>query len=81
MVECGKRARTAECDSWLSRCGASGDALQHYADALAMQVRNKEMSDGEAHRRFAEYKTQFINNNRPSDPATCVRSGNMVNCY
>lgn len=78
MAECGKRTRNASC-SW--NCSREGDALVSYADALVMQVRNREMSDGEAFRRFAEYKTQFIHELRRANSTTvCIPTNNMVIC-
>lgn len=78
-AECGSKACNANC-GW--GCSREGDALVSHADALAMQVRNKEMSDGEAHRRFAEYKTQFIHELRRANSTTvCIPSNNMVTCY
>lgn len=87
MVECGKRARLAVCRSWTNPCSRSGDAFMDFADSLALAVRNKEMTEAEALRRYAEYKTQFIRDVRrdqairDAGPSTCVRSGNMVNCF
>jgi hypothetical protein len=66
-----------------------------YADALAMSVKNKEMTEAQALQKFAEYKTQVLQNaNRdqaivaagvaastPSGPTTCTAIGNTVHCY
>jgi hypothetical protein len=57
MVECGKQKRNANC-VW--ECSSAGNAFVQYADALAASVKNKEMSEAEAMRRFAEYKTGAI---------------------
>lgn len=70
-------------------CTAEGNALVQMADALAMSVRNNEMSEAEALRRFAEYKTGVIvAHNRDGaiaaagrGPSTCVRNGNTVSCF
>ena len=58
MVECGKQKRAAACQN--TECSAIGNAFVQYADALAMQVTNHEISEAEALQRFAQYKTQVI---------------------
>ena len=57
MVECGKQARNASCGN---DCSSEGTAFVQYADALAMAVKNHEMTEAEAMRRYAEYKTGLI---------------------
>jgi hypothetical protein len=58
------------------------------ADALAMAVKNKEMTEAEALRRFAEYKTGVLNaRNRDAairatgGPHTCQMVGGTLNCF
>jgi hypothetical protein len=41
-------------------CPAGTLAFVQFTDALALAVKNREMSEAEATRRFAEYKTQVI---------------------
>jgi hypothetical protein len=62
MVECGKAKRQASCskDFW-DGCSSVGNAFVQYADALAMQVQNHEISEADAMAKFAEYKTRTIN--------------------
>lgn len=62
-------------------------AFMQYADALAMQVKRNEMTEAEAFRRFAEYKTQVIGGVRrnqaiaASSNVTCIDiGGGMVTC-
>ncbi len=91
MAECGKQARNAACQA-NSNCSPGGNAFVQYADALATQVKNREISDGEAQRTFVEYKTKLFaeaQHNQAmiaagaaaSGPTTCTRIGNTVNCY
>jgi hypothetical protein len=91
MVECGKQKRMAVCQA-ASDCSAVGNAFVQYADALAMQLKNGEISEGEAQRRFAEYKTQLLSDARRDQaivaagiaaggPKTCTANGNVVNCF
>lgn len=91
MVECGKQKRNAVCQA-ASACSAAGNAFVQYADALAMRVNNKEISEGQAQQLFAEYKTQVMSGLRRDQaivaagvaaggPTTCTRIGNTVNCY
>ena len=56
MAECGKQRRMAYCIEH-NNCGTSGTAFMQYTDSLVLSVRNKEMTEAEALRRFDEYKT------------------------
>jgi hypothetical protein len=91
MAERGKQRRMAYCTEHNS-CGTSGTAFMQYTDSLVLSVRNKEMTEAEALRRFAEYKTNLIGNVRrdqaivaagaaASGPTTCTRIGNTTTCY
>src|SRR5262245_48272933 len=82
MAACGKERRTAYCQR-SGNCSAQGNQVVQYADALALAVRNREMSEAEAMRRFAEFKMGVVTaNNRDaaivaagaaaSGPSTCV---------
>jgi hypothetical protein len=64
MVECGREKHLAEC-SPNNTCSANGTAFMQYADALALSVKNEEMSEAEALRQLAEYKTQLYSALRP----------------
>jgi hypothetical protein len=90
MAECGKRQRMAYCTEH-NNCSSSGTAFVQYTDALVLSVKNKEMTEAEALRRFAEYKTTFFANARrdaaivaagaaASGPTTCTQIGNTVTC-
>jgi hypothetical protein len=52
VVECGKRKRTAYCQS-VGGCSSTGDAFVEYADSLVMSVEKKKITEAEAQRRFA----------------------------
>jgi hypothetical protein len=89
MVECGKEARYAECTPH-NNCSSSGNAFVQYAHALVLSVKNKEMTEAEAMRRFAEYKTEVIGGIRrdqaiiaagaaASGPTSRTKIGNTVN--
>lgn len=90
MVVCGKRKRTAYCQKE-GACTDLGNSFVQYADALAQQVAAKEISEGEARRRYAEYKTQQIQHVQQvtatediavaaSLPKTCS-GGPFIVCY
>jgi hypothetical protein len=91
MAECGKQKRMAYCTEH-NNCSSSGTAFVQYTDALVLSVKNKEMTEAEALRRFAEYKTTFFANTRrdaaivaagaaaASGPTTCTQIGNTVTC-
>jgi hypothetical protein len=91
MVECGKQRRNANCQE-ARACSPEGNTFVQYADALAMQVTNRQISEAEALKQFAEYKTQLFGNVRrdqaivaagaaASGPRTCIRNGDVVNCF
>ena len=91
MVECGKEKRNATCQE-ANACTAVGNAFVQYADALAMQVKNRQITEAEALKQFAEYKTKVLGDVRrdraiiaagaaASGPSTCTLIGNTVNCF
>jgi hypothetical protein len=55
LADCAKARRLAYCQQ-ATNCNALGAAFVEYADALAAGVRQREISDAEARRRFAEFK-------------------------
>lgn len=96
MVACGKQKRIAYCDSMPPigpyRCSSEGNQVVQFADALAQSVASHEMSEAEAKRRFAEFKVGLISSHRRDaaiaaagdsahGPTTCIRNGNVVNCF
>lgn len=91
MAACGKQKRTVYCKETYT-CSSEGNSLVQYADALAMSVQNREMSDAEARRRFVEFKANLQGGLRrdaaiiaagqaAAGPTTCTKVGNTVNCY
>jgi hypothetical protein len=91
MAECGKEARNAECIP-KNTCSSEGTTFVQFSDALVLSVKNKEMTEAEAMRRYAEYKTTMQGGIRrdqaivaagaaASGPTTCTRIGNTTNCY
>jgi hypothetical protein len=91
MVACGKEKRTAACEA-VKQCSPKGNAFVQYADALAMQVKSRQITEADALKQFAEYKTQMLGGVRRNQaiiaagaaaggPRTCTRIGNTVNCY
>jgi hypothetical protein len=90
-VECGKEARNAECIP-KNTCSSEGTTFVQFSDALVLSVKNKEMTEAEAMRRYAEYKATMQGGIRrdqaivaagaaASGPTTCTRIGNTTNCY
>jgi hypothetical protein len=75
MAECGKQKRMAYC-TVNNNCSSTGTAFMQYTDSLVLSVKNKEMTEAEALRRFAEYKTTFIANAQHN--AAIVRAGEVV---
>ena len=71
MAECGHQKRLAEC-SPSNSCSPEGTVFMEYVDSLALSVRNKKMTEAEAMRRYAEYKS--------GGASPCVRVGDAVKC-
>jgi hypothetical protein len=91
MVGCGKEKRIAACEA-VKQCSPEGNAFMQYADALAMQVKSRQVTEAEALKQFAEYKTELLGGVRRNQaivaagaaaagPRTCTQIGNTVNCY
>jgi hypothetical protein len=72
MAECGRQKRLAECVP-NNTCSPEGTAFMEYVDSLALSVKNKKMTEAEAMRRYAEYKS--------GGASTCTAVGNAVKCY
>ncbi len=90
MAACGKARRTAYCQEH-QNCGPEGNAFVEYADGLARSVEAHEITEGDAMRRFAEFKMTMYANVRhdqaviaagaaAAPPRNCIRTGNMVSC-
>jgi hypothetical protein len=71
MAECGKRKRLAECVP-NNTCSPEGTAFTEYVDSLALSVKTKKMTETEAMRRYAEYKS--------GGTSTCTQVGTAVKC-
>jgi hypothetical protein len=72
MAECGRQKRLAECVPNNS-CSPEGTTFMEYVDSLVVSVKNKKMTEAEAMRRYAEYKS--------GGASTCTTVGNAVKCY
>ena len=55
MVECGKRSRTEHC-SKDNTCSGEGNMNVAYADSLVLSVKNHEMTEAEAWRKWIAYR-------------------------
>jgi hypothetical protein len=71
MAECGKQKRLAECVPG-NTCSPEGTAFVEYVDSLALAVKSKKMTEAEAMRHYAEYKS--------GGTSTCARVGTSVRC-
>jgi hypothetical protein len=71
MAECGRQKRLAECVPTNS-CSPEGTAFMEYVDSLALSVKSKKLTEAEAMRRYAEYKS--------GGASTCARVGTEVKC-
>jgi hypothetical protein len=91
MVDCGKRARAVGCAEARS-CSTNGDTYAAYADALAAQVRAREITDAQARVKLVEFRSKLVSDQRTADyhqaavaaataPVTCNRIGNTTTCY
>ena len=71
MAECGRQKRLAECAP-ANSCTPEGTAFMEYVDSLALSVKSKKLTEAEAMRRYAEYKS--------GGASTCTRVGTEVKC-
>ena len=71
MAECGKQKRLAECLPNNS-CSPEGTAFMEYVDSLALSVKSKKLTEAEAMRRYAEYKS--------GGASTCAHVGTSTKC-
>jgi hypothetical protein len=71
MAECGRQKRLAECVP-NNTCSPEGTTFMEYVDSLAISVKNKKLTEAEAMRRYAEYKS--------GGASTCTAVGNAVKC-
>jgi hypothetical protein len=71
MAECGRQKRLAECTPTNS-CSPEGTAFMEYVDSLALSVKSRKLTEAEAMRRYAEYKS--------GGASTCTRIGTEVKC-
>jgi hypothetical protein len=72
MAECGRQRRLAECTT-SNTCSPEGTVFMEYVDSLALSVKNKKMTEAEAMRRYAEYKS--------GGASTCTPAAGTVKCY
>ena len=91
MVECGKAKRTAYCQAE-QICSPNGDLVVAYADTIAQSVAAKTMTEGEAERRWIEFRLARTDEARRealqraaiiagSGPVTCTRTGATSTCF
>jgi len=71
MAECGRQKRLAECVA-KNTCSAEGTVFMEYVDSLALSVKNKKMTEAEAMRRYAEYKSGGV--------SACTQTGGAAKC-
>ena len=71
MAECGRQKRLAECVA-NNTCSPEGTTFMEYVDSLALSVKNKKLTDAEAMRRYAEYKS--------GGASSCAQIANSVKC-
>jgi len=92
-AECGKANRNAYCEAHNS-CSATGNAFVLYTDSLEASVKDHEMTEAEAQRKWVEFRMDQSNAARQqaleakairlqSAPrsTTCYTTGSITNCY
>ena len=72
IAECGRQKRLAECVP-NNACSPEGTTFMEYVDSLALAVKTKKMTEAEAMRRYAEYKS--------GGASTCTSVGTALKCY
>jgi hypothetical protein len=71
MADCGRQKRLAQCVPD-NTCSPEGTAFMEYIDSLALSVKTKKLTEAEAMRRYAEYKS--------GGASTCTQVGQSVKC-
>lgn len=71
MAACGRQKRLAECAA-NNTCSPEGTVFMEYVDSLALAVKDKQMTEAEAMRRYAEYKS--------GGATPCATVGNALKC-
>jgi hypothetical protein len=72
IAECGRQKRLAECVP-NNTCSPEGTTFMEYIDSLALSVKEKKMTEAEAMRHYAEYKS--------GGTSTCTQVGDTTKCY
>jgi len=72
IAECGRQKRLAECVP-NNTCSPEGTTFMEYIDSLALSVKENKMTEAEAMRRYAEYKS--------GGTSTCTQVGDTTKCY
>jgi hypothetical protein len=90
-IECGTANRNAACQA-NNNCGPNGNAITAYATSLATSIRNRELTETEAQRRWIEFRMDQINAMRQQAlqaeavsaltfPRNCYRTGPYLDCF
>jgi hypothetical protein len=88
MAQCGKANRNAWCQA-NNACSDNGNAIVVYADSLVVSVKNHELTEAEAQRRWIEFRMAQVNAAQQQAaiwqsmraPITCFNDGFFMNCY
>lgn len=91
MIACGKKARNEYCKSY-NDCSGDGNAAVAYGDSLVASVKNHEMTESEAKRKWIDYRNNRTdaNNNDANGaalaaavnrPRSCTRYGQYLSCF
>lgn len=87
MANCGRKERQAYCTAH-KNCMPDGDFFVRYADSLVTSVRNGEITEAEAQRRWIEFRASQVNAYQQQKmlsaprPMTCFSTGGLItDCY
>lgn len=87
IAGCGEAKRNAWCTEH-HNCTSNDNAFVSYTDSLVASVKNGEMTQEEARRKWIEFRSNQVNAYQqqqmmaaPRQPMTCISNGPFVNCY
>ncbi len=85
MAECGRRNITAYCQA-NHDCSPNDNSFVLYTDSLVRSIKNGEMTEAEAQRRWIEFRMAQVNayqqriQSAPR-PVTCFGNGPFLDCF
>lgn len=85
MAGCGRVNINSYC-SLHNNCSANDNSFVLYTDSLVISVKNGELTEAEAQRKWIEFRMAQVNARQQQiqsapRPISCYNMGSMINCY